>query len=663
MSDQPLSESKAGAAATRKLSRVTVRIAGDSGDGVQLMGGELATTAAALGNDVATLPDYPAEIRAPAGSLPGVSAFQLSFADQEIYTPGDRPDALVAMNPAALKVNLDELPRGALVIVNKDEFSKVNLKKAGYESSPLEDEALLSNYRFCPVPITSLNQRALENSELTAKEINRCRNFFALGLLYWLYERPLDQSVAAIERKFASKEKLAKANIATMRAGHAFGETTELLSERQRVPAATLAPGTYRNITGSSAMALGLVAAAARADHQLFYGSYPITPASDMLHELARHKALGVKTFQAEDEIAAMGAAVGAAFGGAIATTGTSGPGLALKGEALGLAVMIELPVVVINVQRSGPSTGMPTKTEQSDLLQTLYGRNGDCPLVVMAPKSAADCFQTAFEAVQLATKYMTPVVILSDSYLANASEPWRIPPVDDLPMIAINHPTSEGLDKDADFLPYGRDDETRSRPWAIPGTKGLEHRVGSLEKQAGTGNVSYDPENHHSMTQQRAAKVRGVARDIAPAEAYGSASGLGVISWGSTFGAVRSAVKDHVDQGHLVAHVHLRHLSPFPLNLGQLLGNYQRLLLPELNNGQLKLVLQAELKRDITGYNRITGQPFSTQEINAAIANCLANRCDLSTGDVRADKTSHYLESKGGVKRQNGAVEQGGAA
>ncbi len=602
--------------------RVTIRFAGDSGDGMQLAGHQFANISAIVGNDVSTLPNFPAEIRAPAGSIPGVSSFQLSFAAEPIHTPGDRPDVLVAMNPAALKANLGDLPRDGTIVVNADEFGPQNLKKAGYAENPLENDSL-RGYRVFEVPISAMNERALVDSGLPVKQVNRCRNVFALGLMCWLYGRPIERMEQRIRGAFSSKgEEVAEANVATLKAGHAFGETAEIFTERYRVPSAALAPGLYRNITGSAATALGFLTASHLADKPLFYGSYPITPASDVLHELARLKQFGVRTFQAEDEIAAMGATVGAAFGGALALTGTSGPGLALKGEALGMAVMTELPVIVINVQRAGPSTGMPTKTEQADLLQACFGRNGESPVVVLAPATPADCFSLAIEAVRIALTAMTPVVFMTDGYLANGSEPWPVPKVDELPTIDVTHP---GPEQASGFQPYARDPETLVRPWAIPGTAGLEHRLGTLEKSAESGNVSYDPENHHQMSLLRQRKVGSVAKLLPPQEVYGDRTGeLAVVSWGSTYGAVRSAVEAKRSDGRSVSHLHLRHLRPFPTDLGELLGGFEQVLVPELNLGQLRMLLRAELLIDAQGYNRVTGQPLTISEIEDAIDGAL---------------------------------------
>ncbi len=595
----------------KELEQVTIRFAGDSGDGMQLAGSQFTNTSAIVGNDVATLPDFPAEIRAPAGSLPGVSGFQIHFAGHDIYTPGDQPDVLVAMNPAALKTNLRDLPRGGLIIVNVDEFNETNLKKAGYETNPLEDRSL-SGYQVVKVPITTLNAEALKDSGLSAQQIDRCKNFFALGLMYWLYDRPLEPTMRWIDEKFAKNPQVAEANKRTLRAGYHFGETAELFTVHYRVPPAHLPPGRYRNITGNEATALGFLTASKLADRPLFYGSYPITPASDILHELARFKNFGVRTFQAEDEIAAIGAAIGAAYGGAIGLTGTSGPGFALKSEALNLAVMTELPLVVIDVQRAGPSTGMPTKTEQADLLQAIFGRNGESPVPVVAPATPADCFTMAIEAVRIAIKYMTPVVFLSDAYLGNSSEPWRIPSLEDLPRIEVRFATDPKT-----FAPYARDPETLARPWAIPGTPGLEHRIGGLEKSDITGNVSYDPDNHHRMVTLRAERIARIANDIPDVEVFGEPEGdLLVLGWGSTYGFIRSAVQRAQAEGLAVSHAHLRYLNPFPANLGDVLAGFRKVLIPELNLGQLRLLIRGRYLVDAVGLNKVAGQPFRVAEI-----------------------------------------------
>ncbi len=605
---------------TRELERVTIRFAGDSGDGMQLTGTQFTRTAAAFGNDISTFPDFPAEIRAPAGSLPGVSGFQLSFSSSDIHTPGDAPDVLVAMNPAALKANLGELPPGGALIVNTDAFTTQNLAKVGYKSNPLTDGSL-SQWTVFNVPISTLNSGALEGLGLTNKQVDLTKNFFALGLMFWLYERDMGPTLAWIEAKFAKRAEIAEGNRRALRAGYNFGETTEIFHERYIVPPAHLPPGTYRNITGNEATALGFVAAAQLAGRDLFYGSYPITPASDILHQLAGYKNFGVKTFQAEDEIAAVGAAIGAAYGGAIGLTASSGPGIALKSEAMGLAVMVELPVVIVDVQRAGPSTGMPTKTEQGDLLQVLFGRNGESPLVVLAPATPGECFDYAIEAVRIATTYMTPVVYLSDAFLANGAEPWRIPALDGLPDLTVpNRTEPDG------FFPYARDPKTLARPWAVPGTPGLEHRVGGLEKADIGGNVSYDPENHHRMTELRQAKVDRVADGIPPLEVHGPAKGdLLVLGWGSTYGAIRSAVERLQADGESVAHAHLRYLNPLPANTGDVLRSFRRVLVPELNLGQLQLLIRGRYLVDAIGYHRVRGKPFRISELEAEARRQLA--------------------------------------
>ena len=611
--DKPVTE--------RQLDRVTIRFAGDSGDGMQLTGTQFTRGAALFGNDISTFPDYPAEIRAPAGSLPGVSGFQLSFSSSDIHTPGDAPDVLVAMNPAALKANLGELPHGGAIVVNEDAFTSGNLQKVGYAANPLADGSL-SAWHVFSVPISTLNARALEGLGLTNKQVDLTKNFFALGLMFWLYERSMDSTLAWIEEKFSKRPEIAEGNRRALRAGYNFGETTEIFHERYLVPPAKLAPGTYRNITGNEATALGMVAASQLANRPLFYGSYPITPASDILHQLAGYKNFGVKTFQAEDEIAAVGAAIGASYGGALGLTASSGPGIALKSEAMGLAVMVELPLVVVDVQRAGPSTGMPTKTEQGDLLQVLFGRNSDSPMVVLAPATPAECFDMAIEAWRLALKYMTPVAYLSDAFLANGAEPWPIPRLEDLPAIAVPNRT----EKDG-FFPYLRDPKTLARPWAVPGTPGLQHRIGGLEKADVIGNVSYDPENHHRMHELRQAKIAGIAGDIPPLEVFGPDEGeLLIVGWGSTYGAIRSAVERLQARGASVAHAHLRHLNPLPLNTGDVLRAYRRVLVPEVNMGQLLMVLRARYLVDAIGYNRVRGKPFRIAEIEAEADRILAS-------------------------------------
>jgi len=604
----------------RELERVTIRFAGDSGDGMQLTGSQFTRTAAVFGNDISTLPDFPAEIRAPAGSLPGVSGFQLSFSSTDIHTPGDAPDVLVAMNPAALRTNLGELPAGGALIVNEDAFTSGNLSKVGYRANPLTDGSL-SAWNVFSVPISTLNARALEGLELTNKQVDQTKNFFALGLMFWLYERSLEPTIGWIAEKFGKRPVIAESNTRALKAGYNFGETTELFHERYIVPPAKLAPGRYRNLTGNEAAAMGFVAAAQLAKRTLFYGSYPITPASDILHQLAGYKNFGVVTFQAEDEIAAIGAAIGASYGGAMGMTGTSGPGVALKSEALGLAIMVELPLVVIDVQRAGPSTGMPTKNEQADLLQVLFGRNSDSPVAVVAPATPGECFHLAIEAWRLALKYMTPVVYLSDAFVATGAEPWPVPRVADLPDISVPNRT----EKDG-FFPYLRDPETLARPWAVPGTPGLEHRIGGLEKADVTGNVSYDPDNHHLMQTLRRDKIAGIADDIPELEVVGPPSGdLLILGWGSTYGAIRSAAERLQANGRSVAHAQLRYLNPFPRNTGDVVRAFRRVLIPEVNLGQLVMLIRARYLVDAVGYDRARGKPFRIAEIEAEAERMLA--------------------------------------
>jgi len=616
----------------QQLDRVIIRFAGDSGDGMQLAGDRFTQETAAFGNDLSTLPNFPAEIRAPAGTLPGVSSFQLHFADHDILTPGDAPDVLVAMNPAALKANLADVPRGADIIANTDEFTKRNLSRVGYTASPLDDGSL-SGYNVHAVPVTSMTVKALEEFDISRKEAERAKNMFALGLLSWLYNRPPESTLKFLESKFAAKPEIMKANVAAFQAGWNYGETTEAFSVQYEVKPATLRPGTYRNITGNTALSYGLVAASRRSGLPLFLGAYPITPASDILHELSKHKRFGVRTFQAEDEIGGVGAALGAAFGGALGVTTTSGPGMALKAETIGLAVSLELPLIVCDVQRAGPSTGMPTKTEQADLLMALYGRNGESPVVVLAPATPSDCFDTAIEAVRIATKYRTPVIILSDGYLANGSEPWRIPDVAGLPKLrdefSFSNPNEwRGADGKPEFRPYQRNPETLARPWAIPGTPGLEHRIGGIEKADGTGTISYDPGNHDRMVRLRQAKIDGIATDIGPLEVDdpdGKARVL-VLGWGSTFGSIGAAARRIRVAGGSVAHAHLRHLSPFPANLGDVLAAYDKVLVPEINLGQLALVLRGHYLTDVISYNRVRGLPFRAAELAGVIQDVIAN-------------------------------------
>jgi 2-oxoglutarate ferredoxin oxidoreductase subunit alpha len=602
-----------------KLDRVVIRFAGDSGDGMQLTGSQFTATTAAIGNDLATLPDYPAEIRAPVGTLAGVSGYQINFSSVDIFTPGDAPDVLVAMNPAALKTNLADLKPNGLVIVNTDAFKKTDLKKAGYEVSPLED-GTLDGYRCIPVELTRLTRNALLETGLPTRAVDRCKNFFALGMMYYLYNRTLDVSMEWIEEKFADKPDIVQANQLALKAGFAFCEATEVFQTTYEVPPARLEPGTYRNVNGNQALALGFVAASVKSGLPLFQGSYPITPASEILHELSAYKNYGVVTFQAEDEISAIGATIGAAFAGNLGITTTSGPGLSLKQEFLGLAVMVELPIVVVDIQRGGPSTGLPTKTEQADLLQAMFGRHSESPCIVLAARSPADCFDAAFEASRLALSHMTPVVLLTDGFLANGTEPWRLPDLDALEKIEAPFRTeAEG------FEPYSRDPKTLVRPWAIPGSAGLEHRVGGLEKAEGSGNVSYDPVNHERMIRIREQKVDAVADAIPPAETTGDSTGrLLVLGWGSTFGAINGAVRRARADGLDVSMVHLRHLNPFPRNLGELLQRFERVLVPENNTGQLAFLIQARYLREVTGLNKVQGQPFKESEILSKITEIL---------------------------------------
>jgi len=598
-----------------RLDAVTIRFCGDSGDGMQLTGTEFTKASAIAGNDLRTFPDFPAEIRAPAGTLAGVSGFQIQFSSHPVYTPGDRPDVLVAMNPAALKANLPDLVPGGVVIANTGGFTAQNLKKAGYDSNPLEDGSL-SGYQLIPVDITKLTETALHGSGLTTREIGRSKNMFALGLMLWLYQRPLEKAVADLRAKFVGRPEIADANEKVLRAGHAFGETAELFPNIYEVPAAKLAPGTYRNISGNQALALGVVAATQLSGLKGFLGSYPITPASDILHELSRYKNFGISTFQAEDEIAAVAAAIGAAFGGNLGVTTSSGPGIALKQEAINLAVMAELPLLVIDVQRGGPSTGLPTKTEQADLLQVLYGRNGESPVPVLAAQSPSDCFRTVLEAARIAIRYMTPVVVLSDGYIANGQEPWKLPDASELERIQVSFRTEpEG------FQPYARDPETLARAWVRPGTPGMEHRIGGLEKHALTGAVSYDPKNHEEMVKVRAAKVERIAQDYAPLEVEGSPSGkLLVVGWGSTHGAIAGAVAELRKRGRDVSHLHLRHLNPLPRDLGEILSRFERVVVPELNLGQLRTILRSRYLVDAKGINKVQGKPFQIAELVASL-------------------------------------------
>lgn len=600
-----------------ELEGATVRFCGDSGDGMQLAGSQFTNTSALVGNDIATFPDYPAEIRAPRGTRAGVSGFQVHFANTKIFTPGDQVDALVVMNPAALSTNLRDLVRGGILIVNSDSFNKRELETADCSSNPLEDGSL-QGYQVFPVEITRLTRLAVKDLGLGTKEADRCRNFFAMGLVYWLYDRPLEPTLRYIVDKFGRRPDVAEANRRALQAGFNYGETTEAFSSRYHVDPARLAPGVYTNITGNQALAWGLMAASKLSGCDLFYSSYPITPASDILHELSKQKHFGARTFQAEDEISAVTAAIGAAFGGAMGVTGTSGPGLSLKSEGLGLTVMTELPLLIIDVQRAGPSTGLPTKTEQADLNQAFFGRHGECPLPVLAARSPGDCFDVAREAWRLAVSYMTPVILLSDASIANGSEPWLIPSMSDLPPIRVLHPPAPS--NGHAFQPYARD-ERLARPWAVPGTPGLMHRLGGLEKEDVTGMVSYDAANHERMVRLRAQKIAGIARDIPEQTVEGPTSGrVLVLGWGGTYGAVATAVRTLWERGASVAHAHLRYLNPFPANLGEILRRYEKVLVPELNLGQLRSLIRAEYLVDAVGLNQVTGRPFATAQVVAAI-------------------------------------------
>ena len=606
--------------AVEERERVIIRFAGDSGDGMQLTGSRFTDATAVVGNDLATLPNFPAEIRAPAGTLAGVSAFQIHFASRDILTPGDAPNVLVAMNPAALKANLAELERGATIIVNEDAFTKRNLEKVGYAESPLEDGSL-DGHRVHRIPMSTLTARAVEAIEgVSTRDAGRAKNLFALGVLSWLYGRPTDVTQRWIEKKFARTPAVAEANLTAFNAGWSFGETTELLDVQYRVaPATDVAPGTYRNVNGTTALSLGLIAASVRSGLPLVLASYPITPASEILHELSRHAQIGVTTIQAEDEIAAAGMALGAAFGGRLGVTATSGPGMDLKSEMIGLAVMLELPLVVIDVQRAGPSTGMPTKTEQSDLMMALHGRHGESPLPVIAPSTAGGCFEAAFEAARIAIRYRTPVIVLSDSFLASSSEPWRLPSLDTLPAIDPGFATPP-QDGDEPFAPYRRD-ERLARPWAIPGTPGLQHRIGGLEKADGSGNISYDGANHERMTELRAQKVAGIAREVPPLTVDSEpGANLLVLGWGSTEGAIRVGVRRAREAGHKVASAQLRHLNPLPSNTGDVLRSFERVLVPELNTGQLAQVLRARFLVDVESFSKVQGQPLFAAEIVSEI-------------------------------------------
>jgi 2-oxoglutarate ferredoxin oxidoreductase subunit alpha len=607
----------------QQVETVTIRFVGDSGDGMQLTGTEFTRANALAGTDLATFPDYPAEIRAPAGSLSGVSGYQVNFGSREIHTPGDAPDVLVAMNPAALKTNLADLRQGGMLIVNKGAFTASNLEKADYKSNPLDDAALKHAYKVLSVDMSMLTDHALEGSGLSSKETARCRNYFALGLMYWLYSRPMEQQLEQIQKKFGKKPEFVEANQKVFKAGYAFGETVEIGLQRYEVPASKLAPGTYRTVTGNFAVALGFATVAKLTGKQIFLGSYPITPATEILQEMSYFKEHGVVTYQAEDEIAGIGSAIGASFGGALGCTTTSGPGLALKSEMMGLAVIAELPLVVVDVQRGGPSTGMPTKTEQSDLLVALFGRHGEAPMPVIAAQSPADCFWSAMEAMKIATKWMTPVLLLTDGYLGNGSEPFKIPAASELPKIDIKYQTTPN--HDGAYMPYKRDAKL-IRPWAIPGTPGLEHRIGGLEKDSMSGMVSYDGMNHEKMVLTRAQKIANVVEDVPNVEVYGKASGdLLLVSWGGTFGSVRGAAEQLQAQGKSVSHVHLRWLNPLPRNLGALLKGFKKILVPEVNNGQLAFYLRGMFPGvDPVQFNRINGKPIKIAELASKVLEVL---------------------------------------
>jgi len=601
------------------IEQAVIRFAGDSGDGMQITGSQFTNTVALYGNDIATFPDYPAEIRAPAGTVPGVSGYQLNFSSGEVHTPGDAVDVLIAMNPAALKVNVDDLKANGILIVNSDSFKEGDLRKAHLTTNPLEDHSL-DRFRLFPVELQRLTRSALQHLGLDAKAMDRCKNFFALGMCYWLYNRSMDPTVRWIEDKFKKKPLLSEANKLALKAGYSYCEATEAFQISYEIPPAQLTPGLYRNLSGNQALALGFVTAAHKAGLKLFLGSYPITPASDILHELSQYKDFGVLTFQAEDEIAAITSSIGASYAGTLAITTTSGPGMALKTEGMGLAIMTELPLVIVDVQRGGPSTGLPTKTEQADLLQALFGRNSEAPIPVLAAATPGDCFWVAVEASRIALKYMVPVIVLSDGYLANGAEPWRIPAIDEIPGIPVH------FAKDPeDFHPYKRNPETLARPWAIPGTVGLEHRIGGLEKQDVTGNVNYEPLNHENMVRIRAAKIEAIVQDVPDALPSGAAEGdLLIVSWGSTFGSITQSVKAQLALGRKIGHVHLRHLNPLPANLGEVLKRYKKVLVPELNMGQLLWVLRAKYLVDAVGLNKIQGRPFKQAELDQKIEELL---------------------------------------
>lgn len=645
----------------KQLDRVIIRFAGDSGDGMQLTGDRFTQESAVFGNDLVTLPNFPAEIRAPQGTLPGVSSFQVHFADHDILTAGDRPDVLVAMNPAALKANVGDLPKGAAIIVDTHDFTKRNLDKAGYDVNPLDllgdANDPLGDFQVHPVDLTGMTVEAVKEYGLSRKDAARAKNMFALGLLSWMYGRPTEPTTSFLEKKFKKNEAILGANITAFKAGWNFGETTETFVVRYEIKPAKLPEGVYRNITGNLALSYGLIAAGVRSGLPVFLGSYPITPASDILHELSKHKSFGVTTLQAEDEIAGIGAAIGASFAGSLGVTTTSGPGVALKSEAIGLAVMTELPLLVIDVQRGGPSTGLPTKTEQADLLQAMYGRNGEAPVPIVAPQSPGDCFGAAVEAARIAITYRTPVMLLSDGYLANGSEPWRIPSVDDLPMIdpafatGPNHVSAKSENGEPDeFWPYLRDEETLARPWAIPGTAGLEHRIGGLEKGEGHGNISYDPANHDLMVRTRQAKIEAIAKSLPPLELddpSGEAKVL-VIGWGSTYGPIGAACRRVRRAGYHVAQTHLRHLNPFPSDLGEILKRYDKVLVPEMNLGQLSKLLRAEYLVDAIGYNHVRGLPLKAAELAEAIGQLVgqAEGIDVDLGEHGLNPPSDHEEA-----------------
>src|SRR5262245_8374627 len=625
------------------IDRAVIRFAGDSGDGMQVTGSQFTNTVALYGNDIATFPDFPAEIRAPAGTLPGVSGYQLHFSSNEIFTPGDAVDVLIAMNPAALRTNLADLKANGILIVNSDAFAETDLRKAQMTSNPLEDHSL-DKYRLFSVELERLTKTALEHLGMDAKSISRCKNFFALGMCYWLYNRSMDSTVRWIEAKFSKKPLLVEANKLAMKAGYAYCEATEAFQISYEIPPAKLAPGLYRNLSGNQALALGFVAASQQSGLRLFQGSYPITPASDILHELSQYKDFGVITFQAEDEIAAITSAIGAAYAGALAITSTSGPGMALKTEAMGLAVAVEIPLVVCDIQRGGPSTGLPTKTEQADLLQAIFGRNSEAPVPVLAAATPGDCFWMALEASRIALKYMVPVILLTDGYLANGAEPWRVPEVKDLPEFKTSFRTNP-----ENFHPYARDERTLSRPWAIPGTPGLEHRVGGLEKQDVTGNVNYEPLNHEKMVHLRAAKVAAVVQDVPDAMPAGDPDGdLLIVGWGSTYGSITAALRAQRAKGRRIGHLHLRHLNPFPRNLGEVMARYKKVLVPEMNLGQLVWMLRAKYLVDALGFNKVQGKPFRVSEIEAKIEEVLGLKRTVTDGSGTRTSTFTSTGSEG---------------